>query len=397
MDTLSRGVWNLSPSYPLPSVRAYPQNLDGKPYLGLVHVLDCARGHGPSAWIRNILPSSLLPEKLVSARWRAQFLVAACAIAHRSNLEGGSVKSRNTVFLSMVLVVLCFATVAHAQATRTWVSGVGDDANPCSRTAPCKTYAGAISKTAAGGIISTLDPGGFGAVTITKAMTIEGTGTIASILSSGTNGVVINAGANDTVVLRDLAQHGGNTGLNGIRILNAGKVYVQRCTIQNNSQDGIDIAPSAAGVTTKVFVQGTSILNNTGKGIEVIPTGTAKVSLTVEDSDISGNNSNGLDVTGNGNNASVYNSRITHNGIVGAQVQLTGSNLFIESSVIAFNQTGVTAGLAGQSPVVRLSRNMIVGNTNNGITGGGTNVGFSNNTIVGNGGNNTVSSSSPQQ
>jgi hypothetical protein len=66
--------------------------------------------------------------------------------------------------------------MAQAQATRTWVSGVGDDANPCSRTAPCKTFAGAISKTAPCGEISVLDPGGFGAVTITKSITINGTG-----------------------------------------------------------------------------------------------------------------------------------------------------------------------------------------------------------------------------
>ena len=74
---------------------------------------------------------------------------------------------------------------AEAQATRTWVSGVGDDANPCSRTAPCKTFAGAISKTAAGGEINCLDPGGFGAVTITKSMTIDCTGTFGSTLNSG--------------------------------------------------------------------------------------------------------------------------------------------------------------------------------------------------------------------
>ena len=67
-------------------------------------------------------------------------------------------------------------SVANAQATRTWISGVGDDANPCSRTAPCKTFAGAISKTAAGGEIDVLDPGGFGAVTITKAITLDGGG-----------------------------------------------------------------------------------------------------------------------------------------------------------------------------------------------------------------------------
>jgi len=304
-------------------------------------------------------------------------------------------KRKTLIFVFIAILTLCLAGVAQAQATRTWVSGVGDDVNPCSRTAPCKTYAGAISKTAAGGEISTLDPGGFGAVTITKSITINGTGQLGSILNAGANGVIINAGVNDTVILRNLQIHGANTGLNGVRILSANEVYIQHCTIQNQSVDGINIEPSVNPV--KVMVQHTSILNNTGKGIEVIPTGAATVKLTVEESDISGNNSNGIDVTGNNNTATVFNSRLTNNGLNGAQVQLTSSKLSIGSSVLAYNGTGITAGLAGQTPTVHLSGNLIFGNTTNGVTGGGTTVGFQNNTIVGNGGSNTVSSSVAQQ
>src|SRR6187401_640852 len=100
---------------------------------------------------------------------------------------------------------------ASAQATRTWVSGVGDDANPCSRTAPCKTFAGAISKTAAGGTINVLDPGGYGGVTITKAITIEADGDFAGITHSGTSGIIVNAGVNDVVTLRGLTIDGFGT------------------------------------------------------------------------------------------------------------------------------------------------------------------------------------------
>src|SRR5207237_3458529 len=99
------------------------------------------------------------------------------------------------------------------------VSGVGDDANPCSRTAPCKTFAGAISKTATGGEIDALDPGGFGGVTITKSITLDGGGFIAGVLVSGTNGIVVNAAAMDRVVLRNLDVNGLGNGLNGIRFL----------------------------------------------------------------------------------------------------------------------------------------------------------------------------------
>jgi hypothetical protein len=126
-------------------------------------------------------------------------------------------------WLSVGISVVCLSvgiSSANAQASRTWVSGVGDDANPCSRTAPCKTFAGAISKTAPGGEIDALDPGGFGAVTITKAITIDGGGgQVASVLVSGTNGIVVQAGPNDVVTLRNIQINGIGTGINGVRFL----------------------------------------------------------------------------------------------------------------------------------------------------------------------------------
>src|SRR5712691_8776960 len=106
--------------------------------------------------------------------------------------------------LLFVAITLAFSALAQAQATRTWVSGVGDDVNPCSRTAPCKTWAGAISKTAVGGEIDAIDPGGFGTVTITKSITIDGAGTLASILAAGTNGVNVNdsgSGSPGTIIV----------------------------------------------------------------------------------------------------------------------------------------------------------------------------------------------------
>src|SRR5579871_5640358 len=114
-----------------------------------------------------------------------------------------------------IAAMLLIAAPANAQATRTWVSGVGDDANPCSRTAPCKTFAGAISKTQAAGEINVLDPGGFGAVTITKSITIRSDHIEAGVLVSGTNGIVVAAGATDSVVLEGLDIDGIGLGLNG--------------------------------------------------------------------------------------------------------------------------------------------------------------------------------------
>src|SRR5579862_2490694 len=140
-----------------------------------------------------------------------------------------------SVLLGTLFVVGLATAPAHAQATRTWISGVGDDANPCSRTAPCKTFAGAISKTAPGGEIDALDPGGFGALTITKSITLDGGGgQVASTLVSGTNGFVVAANiASDVVIFRNIRVNGilnsGSPGLTGINILSASRVVIENC------------------------------------------------------------------------------------------------------------------------------------------------------------------------
>src|SRR5437588_8445661 len=171
--------------------------------------------------------------------------------------------------ISLLLVVLAFGTaMMHGQASRTWVSGVGDDANPCSRTAPCKTFAGAISKTAAGGEIDALDPGGFGAVTITKAITIDGGGgQVASVLVSGTNGIVVQANAQtDVVILRNLRINGIGSGLNGIRFLSGKDLNVENCFIFGFTQNGVDIALNQAFAGSAHIIN-TIIKNNGGVGV----------------------------------------------------------------------------------------------------------------------------------
>jgi hypothetical protein len=131
----------------------------------------------------------------------------------------------------LVFLALAVPNAAFGQATRTWVSGVGDDVNPCSRTAPCKTFAGAISKTAPGGEINCLDPGGFGGVTITKSLSIKCHYTEGGILAALTNGVIINAAATDTVTLEGLDINGAGTGaqtaLVGVKVLGAARVNIR--------------------------------------------------------------------------------------------------------------------------------------------------------------------------
>jgi hypothetical protein len=180
---------------------------------------------------------------------------------------------------------MLLAGSAFAQASRTWVSGVGDDANPCSRTAPCKTFAGAISKTAACGEIDALDPAGYGAVTITKGITIDGGGNLASVLVSGTNGIVVSIAATDgcsqTVILRNLSINGIGTGINGIRLVGSivTNLHVEHVSIQRFTTRGIDVSPTIAG--DQVFLRDVDIRNTGGDSVGVSPgaTDTTKVSI----------------------------------------------------------------------------------------------------------------------
>jgi hypothetical protein len=149
---------------------------------------------------------------------------------------------------------------AHAQATRTYVSGVGDDANPCSRTAPCKTFPGAISKTAAFGEINVLDPGGFGAVTITKSITIRSDHVEAGVLVAGTNGIIVNLpNATDRVLLEGLDIEGLNSGINGVQITGLGTTTIVRCRIAQFTGSGVNLV---GGAGARTVVQDSLITNN---------------------------------------------------------------------------------------------------------------------------------------
>src|SRR3954470_19444184 len=187
---------------------------------------------------------------------------------------------------------------AYAQATRTWVSGVGDDVNPCSRTAPCKTFAGAISKTAAGGEINCLDPAGYGAVTINKSLVIDCHYTEGGALAGG-NGIVVNAASTDVVTIRGLDIFGVNPPSNGVRIIAAGAVHIEDCVIRRfnavNSL-GVSFAPTTAN--TKLYINNTTITENgngfTGGGIEINPGVGGSGKVVIRNSRIENNGSDGI-------------------------------------------------------------------------------------------------------
>jgi len=266
--------------------------------------------------------------------------------------------------LLAILVLLTLSAAAQAQATRTWVSGVGDDANPCSRTAPCKTFAGAISKTATGGEINVLDPGGFGAVTITKSITISSEGFEAGVLVSGTNGIIVNSGTGN-VVLRGLDIEGLGTGLAGIKVLSVGSLHVEKCTINNFTQNGIDFAPSSASlVTSQIHVSNSIIRNNNGAssgGIRIRPSTNVSAIGMIENTQLK-NNQFGLRVEDKSvvtaKNSSA-DDNVNGSGFIAVSVS-TAAVLNLDKCVADGNAFGIRAD--GLNATVRFGSCMIAGN-----------------------------------
>jgi hypothetical protein len=301
-------------------------------------------------------------------------------------------------FLLIVLTASSLALAmqpASAQAPRTWVSGVGDDANPCSRTAPCKTFAGAISKTAAGGEISVLDPGGFGALTITKSITIDGGGgQVASVLVSGTNGIVVSAPASATVTLRNLRINGvvgtGIGGLNGIQFLAGAALHIENCTIFGFTQNGININLTSSS-TVGVFVTDTVVTNSVG-GIAARNAGAGRVLVSVQRTTLAQNSGFGLKLDGGGGAGpiigAVSDSLIAGNGTGVSAIGGAATSLGIQvtrSSVVNNVTTGALSDGSAGAAFIFSSNNLITGNgTSLSSVGGGNLLSYKNNSVDGN-------------
>jgi hypothetical protein len=299
----------------------------------------------------------------------------------------------------LLVSTICYVAPVHAQATRTWVSGVGDDVNPCSRTAPCKTFAGAISKTSAGGEINCLDPGGYGTLTITKSITIDCAGTIGSVLASGTNGFNINDSASGfpgtiRVILRNLSINGaqsgaqnasGNpgSGLVGINFTSGASLFVENVIIQNfnaGTATGIRFAPSSPA---RLFVDNSELASNGAGGgggaILVAPSGNSGSATAMVQNTRMFNNafhSIRVDTAGNiggGANVTVDNSTmsLSVDGVVVNQpVGTSAATVMIGNSTITNNQThGLTA--SGASARIRIGNSTITNSGTAALQSGG--------------------------
>ena len=317
------------------------------------------------------------------------------------------VRTLAIAFLGMLSAGL-FAGAAQAQATRTWVSGVGDDANPCSRTAPCKTFAGAISKTSASGEINVLDPGGFGAITITKAITLsnDGVGT-AGVLVSGTNGIVIAAGATDVVTLRGLDIDGVGSvwgSLAGVQFNSGAALLIDNCKIYgfqgaSGAGWGIRFTPSAASelwVTDSIISTNGSTGGPIGESGNVLiqPQSGGSVNGHFERVQLLNAFGNGLRVDGTVSGAGALNIELNqvvvdgsgNTGMV-AVAPATGGplvNLFVDNSTSS-NNIGFGVRSVGANATVRLTRSTVTNNTTGlGTSSSGVLASYSNNNVSGN-------------
>jgi hypothetical protein len=304
------------------------------------------------------------------------------------------ISSKIIRFSMIIALAVGSATVAHAQATRTWVSGVGNDANPCSRTAPCKTFAGAISKTASGGEINVLDPGGFGAVTVTKPITISSEGFEAGVLTNAGNGIVVSVpNAGDDVTLRGLDIEGLGAGSNGISLTTGGTLHVQKCTIKHFAQNGINFAPTVTGsnlhVSEHTVIANNNAGNNSFAGVLVKPTSGAAVNADVNAVQFE-NNANGVTADGTGGggaiNVNVRDCKVassSNSGIVGTTSGPAIKVTVDHTMVVYSGNTGVASN--GAAATVRIGSCTISNNvTGVAALGGSTFQSFKNNQIASN-------------
>src|ERR1700754_17800 len=283
--------------------------------------------------------------------------------------------------IAVASALFAFSAPAHAQATRTWVSGVGNDGDPCSRTAPCKTFAGAISKTAINGIINCIDSGAYGAVTITKSITIDCHDVFASILNASVEqpgtvtGVIVNVAVDPkdpwrTVRLRNIDISGSGSGGIGISILSAAAVILEEIEVTGNVKDGI--ADKRSEANTTLTIKNTVIANNGGVGIGAA----AQTNNIVLDNVQSNKNTYGLALA-KGNTATIARSVFSNNTTAGVEID-SGGQLMLDSSLVSYNTTGI----ASNGGPVAFTNSDIAFNTT-AITGATTS--FGNSRIFGNG------------
>lgn len=323
---------------------------------------------------------------------------------------GGACSGNGSCLLTMnsieSVTAMFSASGGGGPSSQTFVSAtLGSDSNPCTRSSPCLTFAAAQAQTSAGGEIDVLDPGDFGPVTITKAISIysDAMAVAGTVPSSGTSGIVISAGANDVIHLGGLTFDGVNaSGTSGVVFLSGARLNIENCVMLGFTTSGITLSPGAgSATTTKVLVQNTTILNNatgilirptggiaanvtlrwlridnnTGEGLRVDGTGgSGAIIATLGDSTASLNASNGIDAVSGPGNATLDVMRVVaaKNGAAGIESnQSSGgsANVTVGNSALYGNAIGIQA--AGGASLLSYGNNQVTGNASNGSFSGG--------------------------
>jgi hypothetical protein len=284
----------------------------------------------------------------------------------------------------LAVAAMLLSSAGFSQAIHTFVSGVGDDVNPCSRNAPCKTFAGAMSKTAPNGEINVIDPGGFGAVTITKSITIDGRGVHSSISATGgISGIIVNAGANDKVIIRNLTINGFGSGKYGVRFIAGGSVTLDHVIINGETDNGVDATVAQncqlnlsdvaitncllSGIQTQTSA-GNIFLNLDGVRINACGTGLNASNgsrVGIQNSDFS-SNTNGMIIQSPSifAKAQLDNCYIT-NTVTAIHCGPGSPNTKLSDCTIANNAVGLE--VSGSGSFQSAGNNVITGNTNNGV------------------------------
>jgi len=281
-----------------------------------------------------------------------------------------------TAAIAAALALCAYAAPAKAQATRTWVASTGSDANGCSRPSPCATFAGALSKTAAGGEINCVDAGGFGAVSINKSITIDCNAAGGSILANGVNGIVVTAGVNDKIVLRNLNIQGIGSGPNGIRFTAGLHLTVDNVTITGFTSRGIDVDKSASG---NLYVRDTRIAN-VATGVRLF-TGLGGINAQLDNVSIDNASASGLEVASGSTIASISNSVISNAG--GSGLLMSGGG-FINASRTTIARSGIAVNANAAAGSIRVSAmNLQDNSTGFAVVSGATISSAGNNKVIG--------------
>ena len=307
--------------------------------------------------------------------------------------------------LIAVAVFTLTDSAAFAQSQlRTWVSGTGDDVNPCSRIAPCKTFQGAIGKTAAHGQVNCLDSAGFGIVTIIKAISIICDTTEGGVLVNGNDAVSIRAGATDIVYLSGLDVEGGNSNSIGVNFVSGGALHIVNSKVRGFNTAGVWVQPSTG--VSEIYVVNSTISDNSGGNLLLAPTGTGSIEGSLRNVSLLNGGVYGLKADGSAGstasssiNVGVADSTISGNGAGGVVAASAGSpvSVMVENSTIMGNTQGVTASGTAGSIAIRVGGSIVSGNgTGFKAAGVAQVVSYKNNYVDGNTSLGSFTSISPQ-